>query len=181
MMGTLGRMKYLTMLLFCAALIGCANNDLVIKENDQAADVAFVVDTSNESALKLIEYLNNSQSSKDAFHELIQPYSPYFELVRSQMTSMYGFCFTVPFGDKEKNNVVGAIYYPVEFQQSDGDRICLGEKLGVPHRIDGVTLHRDIDYKQRFLYSYYFNKLKGLGIPVDTSLISYMYLLTIVR
>lgn len=132
---------------------------------------------SNEAASMFMEALDNDDFSRETFFNGVKPYDVYFDNIEITQSTTYGLCYIIPYGIKEKKNVIGAVYYPVDYKGVNmNNTIEFNNILKKPRFVDSDVMANEINMNEGFIYSDFFYSLKNKGLEPEEGLLKYMYL-----
>lgn len=166
--------KYSTYILFCILVlnIGCS------VQEEMAMDMRIADQrVGNPHARHFISILEKQADELARFDILMAGKTPRYDIMTLQTSSLNGMCYVIPYSESKGNKIEGAVYYPIDYDMMEDNRVILHNRLRTPKLVNSDILNNKIPITERFLYSNYFHQIGELNnLAVEKELESGMAL-----
>ena len=150
-------------------MVGCVQSEALLPSEDIHA-------IGNVDATRFIEIINKQPHQLTAFKERIKDKHVLYEKTKLYTNADYGLTFFIPYSNQGSEVVNGAIYYPVENEIGNDNKVVLKETLRSAHFIDADKINNSIPITKRFLYAHDFADLEEQGCVCNKELMQYEFL-----
>ena len=150
-------------------MVGCVQSETLLPPEE-------IQTIGNVDATRFIEIINKQPHQLTAFKEKVKDKHVFYERTKLYTNADYGLTFFIPYSNLGSDVVNGAIYYPVENEIGNDNKVVLKETLRSAHFIDADKINNSIPITKRFLYAHDFADLEEQGCVCNKDLIQYEFL-----